>query len=29
VRTPDGLKFQSRLCVYDSEMIANSIIYPI
>jgi salicylate 5-hydroxylase small subunit len=29
VRTPDGLKFQSRLCVYDSEMIANSLIYPI
>ena len=29
VRTPTGLKFQSRLCVYDSEMIANSIIYPI
>ena len=29
VRTPAGLKFQSRLCVYDSEMIANSIIYPI
>jgi salicylate 5-hydroxylase small subunit len=29
VRTTAGLKFQSRLCVYDSEMIANSIIYPI
>lgn len=29
VRTPAGLKFQSRLCVYDSEMIANSVIYPI
>ena len=29
VKTPDGLKLQSRLCVYDSEMIANSIIYPI
>ncbi|MES2946515.1 MAG: aromatic-ring-hydroxylating dioxygenase subunit beta [Pseudomonadota bacterium] len=29
VRTPDGLKFESRLCVYDSEMIPNSIIYPI
>lgn len=29
VRKPAGLKFQSRLCVYDSEMIANSIIYPI
>jgi salicylate 5-hydroxylase small subunit len=29
VRTPEGLRLQSRLCVYDSEMIANSIIYPI
>ena len=29
VRKPDGLKFESRLCVYDSEMIANSLIYPI
>jgi salicylate 5-hydroxylase small subunit len=29
VRKPEGLKFRSRLCVYDSEMIANSIIYPI
>lgn len=29
VRTPQGLKFESRLCVYDSEMIPNSIIYPI
>jgi salicylate 5-hydroxylase small subunit len=29
VRTTDGLKFASRLCVYDSEMIPNSIIYPI
>jgi salicylate 5-hydroxylase small subunit len=28
-RTPDGLKFESRICVYDSEMIPNSIIYPI
>ncbi|HVW49414.1 MAG TPA: nuclear transport factor 2 family protein [Trinickia sp.] len=27
--TPDGLKFESRICVFDSEMIANSIIYPI
>jgi salicylate 5-hydroxylase small subunit len=23
------LKFESRLCIYDSEMIPNSIIYPI
>jgi len=29
VRTAAGLKFRSRLCVYDSEMIANSVIYPI
>ena len=29
VRTQDGLKFASKLCVYDSEMIPNSIIYPI
>jgi len=29
VRTPDGLKFASRECIYDSEMIPNSIIYPI
>lgn len=29
VRTPQGLKFAQRLCVYDSEMIPNSIIYPI
>jgi salicylate 5-hydroxylase small subunit len=28
-KTQDGLKFESRLCVFDSEMIANSIIYPI
>ena len=28
-RTPDGLKFESRLCIYDSEMIPNSIIYHI
>ena len=29
VRTPVGLKFASRLCVYDSEMVPNSVIYPI
>ena len=29
VRTPAGLKFAERLCIYDSEMIPNSIIYPI
>jgi salicylate 5-hydroxylase small subunit len=29
VRTPQGLKFAARLVVYDSEMIPNSIIYPL
>lgn len=29
VRTPEGLRFRSRECVYDSELIPNSIIYPI
>jgi salicylate 5-hydroxylase small subunit len=29
VRTQEGLKFASRTCVYDSEMILNSLIYPI
>jgi salicylate 5-hydroxylase small subunit len=29
VRTPAGLKFASRFCIYDSELIPNSIIYPI
>jgi salicylate 5-hydroxylase small subunit len=29
VRTSAGLKFASRECIYDSEMIPNSIIYPI
>ena len=28
-RTPAGLRFRSRLCVYDSEMVLNSLIYPI
>ncbi|MEO7548912.1 MAG: aromatic-ring-hydroxylating dioxygenase subunit beta [Ramlibacter sp.] len=28
-RTAAGLKFRSRLCVYDSEMVLNSLIYPI
>lgn len=27
--TPGGLKFKSRLCIFDSELIKNSIIYPI
>jgi salicylate 5-hydroxylase small subunit len=29
VTTADGLRFQSRTAVFDSEMIPNSIIYPI
>lgn len=29
VRTPQGLKFASRECIYDSEWIPNSLIYPI
>ncbi len=29
VRTLQGLKFAERVCVYDSELIPNSIIYPI
>jgi salicylate 5-hydroxylase small subunit len=29
VKTQDGLRFASRLCIYDSEMIPNSIIYPV
>jgi salicylate 5-hydroxylase small subunit len=29
VRTDAGLRFKSRLCVYDSEMVLNSLIYPV
>ncbi|MBC7599436.1 MAG: aromatic-ring-hydroxylating dioxygenase subunit beta [Polaromonas sp.] len=29
MRTDEGLKFRRRLCVYDSEMILNSLIYPV
>ena len=29
VRTQAGLKFASRVCIYATEMIPNSIIYPI
>ena len=29
VRTEAGLRFRSRLCVYDSEMVLYSLIYPI
>lgn len=29
VLTESGWRFESRLCIYDSEMIPNSIIYPV
>lgn len=29
VRTPAGLRFASRECIYDSELIPNSLIYPL
>ncbi|MDP4299362.1 aromatic-ring-hydroxylating dioxygenase subunit beta [Leptothrix discophora] len=29
VRTAEGLKFSQRLCIYDTELVPNSIIYPI
>ena len=29
VVTPDGLRFEDKLVVFDSELIANSLIYPI
>ena len=29
VHTPEGWRFARRECIYDSEMIPNSIIYPI
>ena len=29
VTTDDGLRFARRECIYDSEMIPNSIIYPV
>lgn len=27
--TPDGLRFAEKLCVFDTELIPNAIIYPI
>lgn len=27
--TPDGFRLEERICVFDSELIANSLIYPI
>ena len=29
VQTPQGLLFQSRKCIYDTELIPNSMIYPL
>ena len=29
VRTAEGLRFAQKRCVFDSEMIANSVVYPI
>ncbi|MBN9409320.1 MAG: aromatic-ring-hydroxylating dioxygenase subunit beta [Burkholderiales bacterium] len=29
VRTSDGLKFASRECIYDTELVPNSVIYPV
>jgi salicylate 5-hydroxylase small subunit len=29
VATAEGLRFQEKICVFDSELIPNSIIYPI
>lgn len=29
VHTPDGLRLLERHCVYDSEMVLNSLIYPV
>lgn len=26
---PEGLKIKERICVYDTEMIPNALIYPI
>lgn len=29
VMTPEGLRFVEKICVFDSELILNSIIYPV
>lgn len=28
-KTPQGLRFESRICMFDSELIPNSLIFPI
>ena len=29
VRTPQGLRFQEKICVFDSVLVPNSLIYPV
>ena len=29
VRTPEGLRFQEKICVFDSVLVPNSLIYPV
>ncbi|MGE5200681.1 MAG: aromatic-ring-hydroxylating dioxygenase subunit beta [Acidobacteriota bacterium] len=29
VRTPEGLRFKEKICVFDSVLVPNSLIYPI
>ena len=28
-RTPEGLRFAERLAIFDNDLIANSLIYPV
>ena len=29
VRTPEGLRFREKICVFDSVLVPNSLIYPV
>jgi len=29
VRTSEGLRFQEKICVFDSVLVPNSLIYPV
>ena len=29
VKTPDGLRFKEKICVFDSVLVPNSLIYPV
>ena len=29
VRTPDGLRFREKICVYDSSLIPGSVVFPL